>query len=223
MKYTPEEIAAVRAESRRILEQRDDKPPKPLPEALRPEVQVNFEDDMDRWRREARESDEREAAAKAELRREERAAAQTRLADRAAVDVLTAEVAALRRDLDAKTESSNELARGLMDFGNTVETKLVALEAHAARLQRTLDALQTTYKDGFSVMTARLAGVEAAHARDSAFLTKQLQASQHELTALKASQLEKRTREQISILNDTVSNVVTLVTEDIARRGGDAA
>jgi hypothetical protein len=223
MKFTPEEREAVIRESRRILQERDNPHPRPLPEALRPEVPLPpFEDDVARWKREADESEARRERERDLLQRQSRAAQRAQTADRATIDVLTAEVAALRRDLDAKTEASNELARGLIEFGQTVETKLVALEASASRLERILDALKTTYKQGFSALTARVAGAEAAHAREAAFTGRQLEAARREISVLKAARERKADRELIAKAGEATVIELQALRRDLSERGGAA-
>jgi hypothetical protein len=102
------------------------------------------EDDMDRWRRLAAESDERRAAAKAELRREEgdNARVLSALGRIAALERRVAEAEQLAAQSD---ETMRELARGAEAFSaavsdvlDRVETKLTQLNSKIVEL-RSLD------------------------------------------------------------------------------------
>jgi hypothetical protein len=137
-KYTPEEKAAIFAESRRILSEELIPPPeRPAPEPEPPPLV--FEDDVARWRREADEADARREAARAQLRRESRDAERARGLDwMAHIDAYVEQ-----RIAAALVEHQHgvvELAKSVVEFANATDGKLLELE----RLLTKLDARQTS-------------------------------------------------------------------------------
>src|SRR5262249_45931163 len=137
-RFSPAEIARVRALSEKLLRdsvERDpveDEPPAPQLESR--EVPLpTFESDMDRWRREARESDERRAAAKAELRREEEANARARSTDWwSAIEAHVEQRIAAA--LVERQHEISELARAMCDFAAACDKRLVEIEGMLKKL-----------------------------------------------------------------------------------------
>jgi hypothetical protein len=186
-RFTDAERRAVMEESRRILS--EEPPPLPEPAPVPREVRIEFEDDLDRWRREADASDRECEQNRAALRRSER---ETRSQERT-IDRLNAEVAALRNDHNALAAAANEQARALIEFGNTVETKLVALSALADRLQRTLEDTRTARAGEVASLRSQLDLV----ARQNAWLDEQLRVAQHEADVAIGRRESLRTREAV--------------------------
>jgi chromosome segregation ATPase len=131
-KYTPEQIAAIYAESRRLLEDEPNEPPAtaaPMREVPIPEP----EDAMDRWRREAAEADARRAAAKAELRRAEDDLARSRSAVARIVE-LERRCAELEQNVANANAVMNELAQGAEAFARAVDEGLLRMEKKLGEL-----------------------------------------------------------------------------------------
>ena len=135
MKYNPEQVARIRAESERLL--RDDSPP-PAPA---PERVIVFEDDMDRHRREAREFDERRAQAKAELRRAEGDAARV-LSALGRVAALEARCAELEQSLETSNATMRELAASAAAFADSVDQGLQRVQTKLLELSTTLTEMR---------------------------------------------------------------------------------
>jgi hypothetical protein len=147
-RFTPEQIAAIRRESERLL--RDEPPPRPEPAPPREPPPIVFEDAMDRWRREADEADRERAAAKAELRREEDDLARTRSAI-ARIAALEQRVAELEQSVATSDATTRELAGGIIEFSNVVTSGLLKIEKHADELDNKLTemrALNDLRRDG---------------------------------------------------------------------------
>jgi hypothetical protein len=135
-RFTPEQIAAIRAKSEQLLRDKPPDPP-PAPEPVR-EVPIVFEDAMDRWRKEADERDREREAARDQMRREQRDAERARSADwNAWVD---ARIAAALAEHDAQltgfeqasAEFSNKVLQGFDRLDGLVaqlDTKLTELRA----------------------------------------------------------------------------------------------
>jgi hypothetical protein len=212
-RFSDSERAEIIRKSREILE-RGDAPPPPAPPVR--EVVVPESDAVAEWAEWHDARDREREINRAGMRRESAAAARAQTADRAAIDTLAAELAALRRDFDAQAEAGNAVARGLIDFSNSVTTRLHALAALTDRLERVLGELKTTYADGFAVLNARLVSAEAAHARESAFQGRQLAAARAELDGLvgqlNRERAEEQTNAKLAHLTESVDNVVRFVT-----------
>jgi len=138
-RFSLEQIAAIRAESERLLA---DKPPaeQPAPTPVR-EVPLVFEDDMDKWRREAAESDERRAKAKAELQREAREAHEARSAV-GRIAALEDRIAQLEWALADANATTNELAKGAQALGDAVTQATFRMETKLAELSGKLVELR---------------------------------------------------------------------------------
>src|SRR5262249_47465387 len=107
-KFTAEQVAAIRAQSEKLLA---DKPPPAPAQPVRREVPLVFEDDLAKWKREAAESDRQRAEAKAALRRAEGDHARV-LSAVGRIAALEQRVAELERDLATSDATMRELARG---------------------------------------------------------------------------------------------------------------
>jgi hypothetical protein len=219
--YSPEERAAILQKSRELL---DDKPP-PAPAQPAPvrEQPIPAPDDpITKWAKEADEASAIRERNRAAMRREAAAAERTRTADRAAIDTLAAEVAALRRDLDAQASASNEQANGLIEFSNSVTTRMHALAALTDRLDATLTTMLTMHEREVNALRDRLAATEAAHARESAFTGRQLTEARRELDVLRAGAERKRDREHAAAAGEATVIELQNLRRDLAERGGAA-
>jgi len=201
-----ERAAAVLAESRRILEDKPPPAPAPAPEP-RPIV---FEDDMDRHRREAREFDERRAAAKAELRRKQDDSA---LAGFAAIGARLDSIEQRLDEVERTVSSLYEVAPAAAEFSNSVVGRMEQIETLTTRLSATLDTLRMIQDQQTKVLRDRLAAAESAHARESAFQARQLAESRREIDALTnhlaRQQDQEQTNTKLTRIAENVDNVVT--------------
>jgi len=215
---TREQIDAARAEAMKTLSDDKSSPPIAAPAPVR-EVPLVFEDDVARWKREADEASARRQHEREKLQRQSRTAEQARTADRAAVDVLTAEVVALRHDLDEQVEASNELARGLRAFADAVDGKLGELGTLLKRLHAGEASMRARHEEAYSALRAEFAAERSMHARELALVTKQLAETQTALARAEDRNERKRDREQLASLNDGINNVVTFMAERAERDG----
>ena len=117
-----------------------DEPVSPPPAPVR-ERAIVFEDNMDRWRREAAESDARRAAAKAELRREEGDHARALFAV-ARIAALEQRIAELEASVAQSDETMRELARGAETFARAVDDGLLRMETKLTELSGKLVELR---------------------------------------------------------------------------------
>jgi chromosome segregation ATPase len=206
-RFTNQERARVFAESQRLLQ--EDKAPTPPP-APAPEPLV-LEDDMDRWRREARESDTRRAEAKAELRRQ--AADDPALAGFATIGSRLDDLEQRVASIEQRLESIDTLADGAATFSSSVVAKMDEWENLTTRLSATLDTLRAVQDRQTEALRDRLAATEAAGARESAFLSRQLSEARRELDALvgqlNSERDHERTNARITHLTESVNNVLS--------------
>jgi hypothetical protein len=133
-RFTPEQIAAVRRESERLL--RDDKPAAPAPEPPR-EVPVPASDPVQEWRDWHEARDREREAARDRMRREKHDAARARGADWAAY--VDARIAAALAEHRAQFD---ELAEASAEFSNKVVQALERLDGLAAQLDTKLTELR---------------------------------------------------------------------------------
>jgi hypothetical protein len=218
-RFSDRERASILEQSRRILT--DEQPPaRPEPAAPR-EVQVEFEDDMDRWRREADEADQVRAAAKAAMRREEQADVRHQ---RQAPDVLVelaARVSTLEDRVDAIAEALaglDTLANGTMTFSNAVTEKLEGLVTLTNKVDAAVTTLRFVHERECNALRDRLAASEAMHTRETVLLTKELADARREIDARAEIREHARTRMEVAGASERLENVVALVREDIAAR-----
>jgi len=136
-KFTPAQVAAIRAESERLL---SDKPPPEPPAPVR-ETPIMFEDDVEKWKRLGDEATARRAAAKAELRREEGDLARVKSAVGRIV-ALEQRVAELEWALADAKATTNELAKSAQAFGEAVTQATFRIEQRLAELSTTLTELR---------------------------------------------------------------------------------
>jgi len=160
----------------------------PLPTPAPPKIErplPPFEDDVARWKRLADIAELEREQNRAELRRQQH---EGQISGQAAIDVLTAQISALRHDLDTQAEAANEQARALIVFGTAVETKMTALEALAARLDRTLEAM----RDAREAQTATLRNQLDLVSRQNEFLEQQMATARHEINRTDARRARDR-------------------------------
>src|SRR5262245_25730438 len=134
-KYTPEQTAASARESERLL-----KPPQPAaprPEPVREVSLPPFEDEVERWKREADEQEARFAAERAEQQRQEAHAARANWS--AWNEYVDGRIAAA---LAERQHEIVELARGTVEFANAVDSRLVQLEQLLTKLSATHAAMR---------------------------------------------------------------------------------
>jgi hypothetical protein len=218
---TEAERERILAESRRLLS--DDEPTPPRDKPAR-EVRVEFEDPMDRWRREGNESDAARARAKRELPREEHAMREERaMHTRATEFAATADVrlAALDErvgEIEQRLAAFDVVAKGAVSFSNAATERLHALAALTDRLERTVEQMRETHKRECDALRDRLASSEALHTRETVLLTKQLTDAQRELDVRASLREHAASRIAVAGLDEKVENVVALVREDIAQR-----
>jgi hypothetical protein len=127
------QIAALRAESRKLMHSRPSAAPprdeQPVREVPLPEP----EDPMDRWRREADESDRERAAARAALRREEQDLARSQSAV-ARIASLERRIAELEQSVATSDAVMKELAAGAEAFARAVNEGLLRMETKLTEL-----------------------------------------------------------------------------------------
>jgi len=193
MKYNSEQVARIRAESERLLR---DPPARPEPKPPR-EVHIPETDPVAEWREWHDARDRERAAAKAELRRSEH---EMRTQERAMIDTLIVQVAALRRDHDAQAEACNEQARALIEFADSVATRMHALAALADRFERTLEDLKTARDRESSALRAQLDLVS----RQNEFLDQQLTAARREIDQTTARRARDRANIDAKNIADNV-------------------
>jgi hypothetical protein len=136
---TREEIAAVLAESRRLLEDKPKAPEQPAPVREVPEPSIP--DALELWKKQADEADARRAEAKRELRREEGNLLEARSAV-ARIDTLEAHVAELQRTVAESGEMMEQLARGAETFSAAVNDVLGRMEKRLEELSTKLTELR---------------------------------------------------------------------------------
>jgi hypothetical protein len=133
--------AKTRAESERLLSCDFSNPPPPDEQSTRGHGHalppLEFEDPVERWKREANEATRRRELADAERKRQEREDERRRGADWwAAIDARIDAALAGQRDNVA------ELARASVEFANAVQDRLLAMETLLARLDTKLTELR---------------------------------------------------------------------------------
>jgi hypothetical protein len=214
-KFTNAERARILAESERLL---CDPPARPEPEPPR-EVHIQFEDDVAKWKREADEADAVRRAAKADLRRQVDDAANAGWA------VIGARFDAIEQRLDEleRTVSSlYEVAPAAAAFSEATVGRLQEIEATASSLQAMQDTLRAVQDRETKFLRERLAASEAAGARESAFLGRQLSEARRELDALHAKVDRDRdkgqTDKKLAEIEEAVSNVIEYQRRDPASR-----
>jgi hypothetical protein len=218
---TEAEKEAVRRESRRILEEREN-PTRPIPTAVCEPVRVpEPQDPIAEWRDWHNARDAERQAAKAELRREERNARATQ--DLAGIDVRLAALEERMAAVEQAVASFGEVINGTVSFSNAATTKLHAVEALTERLDRTLDTLKTTHAREVDHLRNRLATCEAQTARESNFLGQQLNAARREIDALNGKQERIRDREQYAKAAEGTVVEVQALRRDLAERNELAA
>jgi hypothetical protein len=132
-RFSDQEKAAIFRRSRELLE-RDGVPSTPPPTPESPPLV--FESEMDRWRREADEFEQKRAAAKAALRREER--------DIAHAHTLEARIAELEQRVAAVEQRDDvaEFAKASAEFSDKTLQALDRLEQLCAELSGKLTELR---------------------------------------------------------------------------------
>jgi hypothetical protein len=139
-RFTDAERARILAESRRILSDEPPARPEPAPEPPR-EVHVQFEDEVQKWAREADEADARRAAAKAELRREEGDNARALTAIER-ITALEQRIAELEQSVATSDAMSRELAQGTVTFSQAVNQGLARMDVKLAELSGKLTEMR---------------------------------------------------------------------------------
>jgi len=218
---TPEEVAAIYRESLRHLRDEPHEPPHdehPEP----PPLEIKFESEAERWRREGTEYEQKRAAEKAKTRREEERTARAQA--RAVGDAASVEdrLAALEQRMDSVEEQLSSLANGAMGFSDAVTSKLREFETLTVKLEATLTTLRATHQRECKALRDKLVASEAQAARENATLARELTNARHEISRLDDRRERKQDREQLATLSDNVGNVVQLLREDIINRGGVA-
>jgi hypothetical protein len=211
---TPEEIAAVRRVSERLL--RDDKPATARAQPA-PVREIVIEPEADRYRREGTEYEQRRAAAKRALRREQLVEAErARAPDWSAIDARIAAALAVQR------REFMDLIQGLVDACAETSETVGKIDNQLAGLQ----GLLTRLNDGesqrmnmeYSKLRAEFATEREMHARELGLVTKQLAETQRELDRRVDLHEHARNRMAVAGLSESVENVVRLVRQDIISR-----
>jgi hypothetical protein len=217
-RYTPEQIARIRAESERLLSDEPPPPPEPTPPRV---VRIEVEDDLVRWRREADESDREREAARAELRRESRedrrAAMRTRQ-DAAEVDQRLDAIEDRLTAIEQALAAFNQLASNTATFSDSVTGQLESLAALANRVDAATVTLRYVHERETAALRDRLAASEATHARETALLTRELTRAQHETDRRAEIREHAANRMAVAGVDAKLENVVQLVHEDLAAR-----
>jgi DNA repair exonuclease SbcCD ATPase subunit len=212
-RFTDAERATIRRESERLLR---DPPARPEPAPPR-EVHVPEVDPVQEWR-EWHDARDRE--------REANRAANRRQAD----DPTLAGFAAIGSRLDALEERMaaveqalaglNALANGAAQFSNATVARLEELAACANKAGLTFETVRALHERQVEHLRNRLAASEAASARESAFLGRQLAEARRELDALHGKVDRERDRERtdtrLSQLAENLDNVVAYQRRDPA-------
>jgi hypothetical protein len=133
-RYTPEQIARIRAESARLL--RDDPPPRsePRPDPPR-EVRIPTPDPVQEWRDWHDARDREREANRAELRRQEGDNARV-LSAIGRVAELERRVVELEQSLATSDAMMQEFAQGAETFSRAVDEVLLRMEKKLAELDR---------------------------------------------------------------------------------------
>jgi DNA repair exonuclease SbcCD ATPase subunit len=138
-KYTPEQIAAVFDESRRILS--DEPPPEPLPAPPREAMVPEAEDPVAKWRREADEFDRKREAERAAMGRREHEEREALVRARA-LDGAEERITALEERMDAVEQQISELSRAVGDFSSSVSDAMLRQEKQLDKLSTLLTSLR---------------------------------------------------------------------------------
>jgi hypothetical protein len=210
---SPEDRNRIFRESKRILEA--ESTPRAVP--VREPPPIVIEDELAKWKREADEADRLREANRSRLRRQERET-HTRTEWETGVDV---RLAALEERVDAiesHLAGFDAVADGAASFSDAVTTRLHALDALSARLDVTLTGMRELHEREVKALRDQLTAVQAAGARENAFLSQQLGAARREIDVLNGQVEHKRDRAELATLTNEVGNVVTLLRQDIANR-----
>jgi hypothetical protein len=206
--FTPSQRASIIAQSRKLLS--DDtptsspsSPPRTLP------VDIEFEDPVERWKREGTESERQRAEAKAELRRQADDATSAGWATVGArLDDLEQRLAAVEQTVSALYE----VAPAAAEFSNATVARLEELAACAQKAGLTFETVRALHERQVEHLRNRLAASDAAAARESAFLGRQLSEARREIDALKGKVDRERDRgetdEKLERIREAVDNVI---------------
>jgi len=210
MSLSDQERADILRKSREILE-RDDRPvpPPALPEP----PPIEFEDAQTVWNRDADRAAAARAAYKARARREEERA--LRVHARAVADASSIEdrLDALEARMSDVEEQLAILASASVGFGDAASERLLQLETLTTKLDGILETLRATHRREVGGLRDRLAATEAASARESAFLGRQLAEARRELDALSSHREAERLRADIETTNGNIVELHRAITE----------
>ena len=206
-RMSPEHIARVRAESERLLR---DPPARPEPAPVREPPPIVFEDDVAKWKREADEADALRAAAKAELRRQVDNAAE---AGWAVIGARFDQIEQRLDEIERTVAGLYEAVPAAAQFSSATVGRMAEFESLATSLSATLDTLRAVQDRETKFLRDRLAASEAAGARESAFLSRQLTEARREIDALVGQLNRERDQEQtnrkLTHLTESVNNVLS--------------
>jgi hypothetical protein len=218
-KFTDAEISKIYAESRRLLADEPNGPPRaaePVREVVVPEI-----DPVLRWREEADKADRERAAEKARMRREERdaAAAYARQAvDSAEIEQRLSSIEARLDSLELVVSGFNSVADGAAQFSTATVARLQELTALADKVDASLTTMRHVHERECNALRDRLAASEATHARETAMLTRELANAQRELDVRANLREHAANRMAVAGLDEKIENVVSLVREDLRER-----
>src|SRR5262249_49587174 len=138
-RYTPEQIAAIRAESERLL--RGEPPARPKPTPPPRAAYVPEADPVQEWRDWHDQRAAERKANRAEVRREEGDNACV-LSALGRIAALEARIAQLEQSVAQSDASSRELAQGTVTFAESVDQGMVRMEKHLAELSDKLSQMR---------------------------------------------------------------------------------
>jgi len=208
------QCAAVYRESRRCLRGDNSKPsaPPPAPEPLPREVEV--EDPIRKWCREAEEREQERADAKAAMRQQEREAEDLHRAGAAQANDLEARVSALEQRMD----DIATLANGSVGFSDAAVDRLSELETLTTKLSGVLETMRAVHERECGNLRAQLTAAETAHTRQMGLITKELEIAQRALDQRE----RKRDREQLHADIEATNHNIVALHRTIVERDGAA-